>query len=226
MDSDFARAYLLHRRPVSDSSVMLNVVVEGIGHIKMLARIKGKQHLKQNAQLQPFTPLLCRFTGRHEVKYLNQFELLDAYKPDHGKRLYCGFYLNELSYRLMPINEPLDDAFSLYELHLKRLCDNEEVEVILRNYEFELLNLLGFGIEFDVDATGQPIKPALHYGYLSEVGFVPEQGFYQGKVLMDIAANDFSDVKTRQQAKLLSRQVLRPLLGYKELKSRELFISR
>lgn len=224
MDSDFARAYLLHRRPVSDSQVMLNVVVEGVGHIKMLARIKGKQQLKHNAQLQPFFPLLCRYAGRHDMKYLNQFELLTLGNAMQGRRLYCGFYMNELSYRLMPINEPLEGAFELYQSHLSRLQNGEELEIVLRSYEFELLNLLGFGIEFDYDADGNSVNPKLTYRYIAECGFVQSAYGYRGQVLLNIAQHDYEPIETRQQAKRLSREVLRPLLGYRDLKSRELFI--
>ena len=77
MQNEFRQAYLLHRRPQSDSQVMLSVLVEGVGHLNMLARIKGKQSLKQNAHLQPFSPILCRYAGKYELKYLNQFELVN-----------------------------------------------------------------------------------------------------------------------------------------------------
>jgi DNA repair protein RecO (recombination protein O) len=226
LDSDFARAYLLHRRPVSDSQAMLNVVVEGVGHIKMLARLKGKQQLKHSAQLQPFSPLLCRYAGRHDMKYLNQFELIQATQIMTGHRLYCGFYINELSYKLMPVNEPLEEAFELYQHHIGLLQSGEELEVVLRNYEFELLSLLGFGIEFEVDALGHPIISGQTYRYIAEHGFVPETGGYLGKVLTSIAKRDFSEASVRIHAKRLSREIFRPLLGYKELKSRELFVSR
>jgi len=39
MDSDFYKAYLLHRRPYSDSQVMLDMLVEGVGQLRMLARV-------------------------------------------------------------------------------------------------------------------------------------------------------------------------------------------
>lgn len=205
---------------------MLNMLVEEVGHIKMMVRISGKQQLKHNAQLQPFTPLLCRYSGRHDLKYLNQFELLQSPSSMQGKRLYCGFYLNELSYRLMPLNEPLEAAFELYQHHLQRLQLGDELEWVLRSYEFELLNLLGFGIEFEYDAEGQAIAPQAHYQYVQELGFVVAEQGYAGAALHAIAALDFSADAVRRAAKQLSRQILRPLLGNRDLKSRELFITR
>ncbi|TMP33961.1 DNA repair protein RecO, partial [Pseudoalteromonas citrea] len=49
MNNDFRQAYLLHRRPHSDSQVMLNMLGEGVGQLMMLARIKGRQALRHNA---------------------------------------------------------------------------------------------------------------------------------------------------------------------------------
>lgn len=54
MDSEFYTAYLLHRRPFSDSQVMLDMLVEGVGQLRMLARISGRLATKHKAQLQPF----------------------------------------------------------------------------------------------------------------------------------------------------------------------------
>jgi len=49
MDSDFYTAYLLHRRPFSDSQVMLDMLVEGVGQLRLLARISGRQATKHKA---------------------------------------------------------------------------------------------------------------------------------------------------------------------------------
>lgn len=229
MHSDFRQAYLLHRRPYSDSQLMLNMLVDGVGHLTMLARIKGKQSLKHNAHLQPFGLLLSQYAGRYDLKYLNKFELSSAPLQLTGKRLYCGFYLNELSFRAVPCNEPLEGVFELYQSHLSVLENCDDVEPVLRSYEFQLLSMLGFGLEFDYDAHGEPINPNYTYQYITELGFVrtdqPELGF-TGEVLLAMAEHDFAKSTVRRPAKYLSRYLLKPLLGHKALKSRELFLSR
>ncbi|KZN67027.1 DNA repair protein RecO [Pseudoalteromonas luteoviolacea] len=245
MDSDFRQAYLLHRRPYRDSQVMLNMLVEGIGQLSMVARIKGKRALRQNASLQPFTCLLVRFAGKYDLKYLNDFELHSPPLLFKGIHLYCGFYLNELSHRIIPTNEPLDHAFELYQAHLQQLYAanqtvvnsnehdkatvNEQIEGILRNYEFQLLCELGFGVEFDYDAFGEPIDAARYYQFVREVGFCPSedvQRSFSGKTLLSIGQGEYQSQIARRQAKALSRYLLKPLLGSKPLKSRELFQPR
>ncbi|WP_105167902.1 DNA repair protein RecO [Pseudoalteromonas sp. T1lg23B] len=229
MQNDFRQVYLLHRRAHSDSQLMLNTLVEGVGHLSMIARVKGRQALKHNAHLRPFTPILAQYGGRHDLKYLNSFELAQNPLSLHGKQLYCGFYLNELVYRIVPRNEPQEQVFTLYQQHLNILVQQTDVEPVLRSFEFQLLSLLGFGVEFDIDAHGDPISANLSYQYIPELGFVPTdipQYGFAGAALLAMAEHDFAKPTVRAAAKHLSRYLLKPLLGNKALKSRELFISR
>ena len=56
MDSDFYKAYLLHRRPYSDSQVMLDMLVEGVGQLRMLARVSGRQATNSN-HFKPYSSI-------------------------------------------------------------------------------------------------------------------------------------------------------------------------
>ncbi|WP_404338746.1 DNA repair protein RecO [Pseudoalteromonas mariniglutinosa] len=227
MDSDFYTAFLLHRRPYSDSQVMLDMLVEGVGQLRMLARISGRQATKHKAQLQPFQALLIHYSGRHDLKYINRFEIHGSQPRLTGTQLYCGFYLNELTNRIVPINEPIEQAFSLYQQHLKKLADGSNLQAVLRSYEFQLLALLGYGIDFSCDCEGDVIVADKTYQYFAEYGFMlhddPQSGF-TGAQLNAIADHDFTAPDVLYMAKQLSRYLLKPLLGNKPLKSRELFI--
>ena len=227
MDSEFYTAYLLHRRPFSDSQVMLDMLVEGVGQLRMLARISGRQATKHKAQLQPFQSLLVKYSGKSDLKYINHFELHDGQTMLTGTELYCGFYLNELTNRIVPINEPMESVYHLYKQHLDELSTTKNLQAVLRSYEFQLLEMLGYGVDFSVDAQGDEINDAANYQYFAEYGFLlhddPHRGF-SGKQLNAIAAHDFSAPDVLYMAKQLSRYLLKPLLGKKPLKSRELFI--
>ena len=205
------------------------MLVEGIGHLSILARLKGKHALKQNAQLQPFTSILCRYAGNFDLKYLNQFELISHPLPLKGKPLYCAFYLNELSHRIVPPSEPQEHIYAIYHKHLNQLVDCHDVEPVLRSYEYRILDELGFGIELGCDVNGDEINEDHYYQYIPEEGFVltdnPHIGL-DGRTLKQIGIGDFSSSHVRKSAKYLSRYLLKPLLGNKALKSRELFLSR
>lgn len=228
MDSDFYKAYLLHRRPYSDSQVMLDMLVEGVGQLRMLARVSGRQATKHKAQLQPFQSLLVHYNGKYDLKYINKFELYGNPLFLTGDKLYCGFYLNELTNRIVPINEPIDQVFQLYKTHLENLTSGTDMQAVLRSYEFQLLELLGYGVDFSFDADGEPIDDKQTYSYFAEVGFSVQhdtRSGFTGSQLNAIANHDFSQADVLYMAKQLSRYLLKPLLGNKPLKSRELFIS-
>lgn len=228
MVNQLASAYLIHQRPFSDSQVLLDVLVEHVGLVRMLARIKGRHAIKLKAQLQPFSRLLINYSGQGDLKYLASFELskLTIMK---GINLYCGFYINELCQRLLSPSEPMDDVFELYQSHLTALSNSNSVEPILRSFEFQLLERLGVGIDFYEDAEGNELEDRCYYQYRTEIGWLPlaQQGKgLSGAQIKAIADYDFRDVQTRRLAKQLARYLLMPLLGYKDLKSRELFGKR
>ncbi|EAR29632.1 DNA repair protein recO (Recombination protein O) [Pseudoalteromonas tunicata D2] len=210
---------------------MLDMLVENLGQIRLLARLKGKQAVKHSAQLQPFQTLLIRFSGQGDLKYLTQFELASNIADIQlaGKALYCGFYLNELCNRIIPINEPIDLAYQLYQQHLQALTTSCDVEQTLRSFEYQLLELLGYGVDFNYDAQGDPIEAAALYLYVDEQGWCKQNtthSGFRGEQLMAFSQLDFSQPQTRLLAKQFARYLLKPLLGERELKSRELFLPR
>lgn len=221
----FVPAFLLHVRPFSDSQLILDTLVQGVGHVRLLARVKGRNAIKHKAHLQPFSMLLIQYAGNGDLKYLQQFEL-DRLVMLKGKALYCGFYLNELTARLTPINEPLDEVYDVYYQHLFELLNCDDFEPVLRSFEFQLLELLGVGLDFANDAQGDDLQENVYYQYQNELGWVPLSGNKRGlsgAQIAQIAQLDFSDKVTRKLAKQLARYLLNPLLGFKKLKSRELF---
>jgi len=234
MNTTLYNAYLLHHRPYSDSQIMIDMLVEGVGQLRMLARLKGRHSIKHKAQLQPFQQLLISYSGKGDLKYLTQFELSGKVTLLKGKSLYCGFYLNELCQRIIPHNEPIEDAYHLYHQHINYLQQDNEVEPYLRTFEFQLLELLGYGVDFEFDIAGDKIQSKSQYQFFDEMGWgkiLPNEADYYsyqqavyGEHLLAILNYDFKKSAVRQLAKQLSRYLLKPLLGNKPLKSRELFI--
>ena len=94
------RAFVLHGRPYSETSLMLDLFTEGHGRVRLLA--KGARSRRSNLKgcLQPFT-LLVRWGGRGEVKTLRNAEAVSLGLPLSGMMLYSGLYVNELLARVL-----------------------------------------------------------------------------------------------------------------------------
>lgn len=230
MTAELQPAYILHTRPYRDTSMLVDFFTPTYGRVTAVARgVRSRKAPKRNL-LNPFTRLLISYQGKTDLKLLTHFEAEGEHFTLAAKHLFSGFYLNELLVRLLPELDAHQDLYSLYEQSLHRLGAQEDLEPVLRHFEFQLLAELGYGIHFEVDAkTGATILSEQFYSLDTHLGFysaeinLPIQNQYCGAHLLAIAAGDFSDAGVKQTAKRISRVLLRPLLGSKPLASRELF---
>ena len=115
----FHCAWLLHRRPYKERSIIAELLVEPIGRVAVVVRGVRTARSKYAAVLQPFHQLLVQFKGRGELKNLISAETTQLTFLS-GERLYCGFYLNELLMRSMIHGQPLE-GITLYQQALLQL---------------------------------------------------------------------------------------------------------
>ncbi len=225
-------AYVLHLKPYRDTSAIVDLLTPDYGKISVVVRGVRKSKTPKRQLLNPFHGLLVSFQGEADLKLLTHFESHQRYFTLSGSYLYSGFYLNELLVRLLPEMDAHNDLFSLYESSIQSLHQQAEIEPILRCFEFRLLLELGYAISFTEDAIyHQPIKQDAEYRCDLEQGFIEVDAnstqalLVRGEDLLLIEQGDYRLATTRRAAKNLTRYLLKPLLGKKPLKSRELFLS-
>lgn len=224
-------AYVLHLRPYRDTSAIVELFTEHYGRIALVARgIRTNKNSKRQL-LSPFHALLISFQGSSDLKLLTHVESSQAGYFFSGIRLYSAMYLNELIVRLLPEMDAHPHLFEHYQSALNALHAGEELEPLLRRFEFSLLQELGYSISFTHQANHNDLIVAdVVYACDLEQGFFeinPDSGHYplsiRGEDILAIACSDYQLDSTRRAAKSLSRFLLKPLLGNKPLKSRELF---
>jgi len=233
-------AYVLHSRPFSDSSLIVDCLTPDFGRISLLAKGARAAKSRQRNLLQPFLPLSVSWQGKSALKTLIGVETQSLRLPLQGKSLYCGFYLNELLVRLLPELDAMPEILSIYQQVLEALslpsAEGSGFEVVLRRFERQLLQLLGYEINFLYEAlSAEPINTHAHYRYEPEQGFVRVDGnltraelgrvmLFQGEQVLALAAHDYKQPTTLYAAKCVMRLALQPLLGRKPLQSRKLFV--
>ena len=223
------RAFVLHTRPYSETSLLLDFFTENEGRIRLLA--KGARSRRSNLKgcLQPFTPLLIRWGGKGEMKTLRSAEPISLALPFTGTVLYSGLYVNELLVRVLAQNIPYQSLFFEYLTCLQILAGSESTpEHALRRFELSLLSHLGYGVDFlHCSGSGEPVINGMTYRYREEKGFIAslviDHLSFTGKQLKAFACREFPDVDTLKAAKRFTRIALKPYLGGTPLKSRELF---
>ncbi|TNG93418.1 DNA repair protein RecO [Testudinibacter aquarius] len=239
------RGFVLHRRPYNETSLLVDLFTEESGRLTVLAKGARAKRSALKSLLQPFTPLLLRWSGKGDLKILTKAEAISLALPLEHTALYSAFYINELVCRVIETEAPYPQLFQDYLHCLTALATchinhagNESavhtsVEPFLRKFEFQLLHTLGYGVDFlHCAGSGLPIEPQMSYQYRAEQGFIASllknsQTFY-GDELLIFASLAFDKLGAEQKhilqaAKRFTRMALKPYLGSQPLKSRELF---
>ncbi|MFC0444720.1 DNA repair protein RecO [Pseudidiomarina halophila] len=220
-------AFVLHRWPYQDSSLIVELLSRDQGRFRVVAKGARRPKSQWRAILQPFTPLLIKSRGRHELQTLTHAEALGDSVPLHGVALYSGFYLNELVQRLTSNYQPLDGLFSDYQNAIAQLGQATQVEPVLREFEWRLLCQLGHGFDWFTDDQGEAITPSGYYRFAAEQGFCrvseARPGDLPGTQIQQLATFELTNPGLLNSMKLIMRQALLPYLGEQPLKSRQLF---
>ncbi|WP_347253187.1 DNA repair protein RecO [Leminorella grimontii] len=223
------RAFVLHGRPYSETSLMLDLFTESHGRIKALAKGARGRRSQLKGCLQPFTPLLVRWGGKGGVKTLRGAEAVSLALPLSGITLYSGLYVNEVLSRVLEDETPYSSLFFDYLACIQQLAgESGSPERVLRRFELALLGHLGYGIDFlHCAGSGEPVSETMTYRYREEKGFIAslviDHHTFTGRDLVALSNREFPDDETLRSAKRFTRMALKPYLGGKSLKSRELF---
>ena len=221
--------WLLHHRPYQDASRIIEILSREHGRLSLVARgsRSGKSRLK--GILRPFLPLQLSWVSRGDLGTLTGAELRGAPVSLRGEALLSGYYANELLLHLVHRHDPQPEIFSVYETTIESLSGGRDVPVKLREFELELLRLLGYALNLDHDTETQaPLSSTRFYLYRPERGPAATSDAsgpmtFPGSELIAIRDRDFSRPETRRSAARLLRDVIAFHLGGKELKSRRVF---
>lgn len=223
-------AYLLHRKPYRDTSLLLEIFSPEHGRIGLIAKGARGPRSKLKGVLQPYQALLLSWVGRGELPTLTAAEAQSGAMFLQGDALSSGFYLNELLMRLLARHDPHPQLFSRYQQTLQYLMVNHDIEWALRLFERDLLQELGYGLLLTHEGEhGEEVEPDGGYCYYHEsgprrvTGAVNGKAVIQGRSLLALAQGVCDEPEQRRECKRLMREVLAHYLGAKPLASRELF---
>jgi DNA repair protein RecO (recombination protein O) len=222
-------AFVLHSYPFRETSLLVEVFSRQHGRVPLVARGARRPKSAVRGLLMNFQPLSLSWFGKHEVRTLHSAEWQGGQPLLQGTALMCGFYLNELLLNLMVRDDPHVSLFDYYQHTLQRLAHGADMASTLRCFEKHLLQELGYALLLDHEAgSDKPIDVALTYRYVVERGVVRENAGTEeglqisGKTLLDMVADDYSDVHSARQGKQLMRMLLNHHLDGKQLHTREL----
>jgi DNA repair protein RecO (recombination protein O) len=208
-----APAYVLHHRPYRETSLLLELLVFGLGRVGVIARgVRGTRAVARRAILQPLQPLTVSLQRRGELYLLVLAEAASQRLAARGDALLAALYVNELCQRLLPRDEAVDGFFLRYAACMAALAEGAPAAPALRRLEAALLAACGYALVLDQDLHGAALDPQAHYLVRGELAPEPvpaaHPGAVSGAALLALAEE--ADSPLLQQAAL--RRVLRDAL--------------
>lgn len=225
-------SYVLHRHPYQESSLLVELFTAEHGRIGAVAR-GARRPRSSLSRLQPWQKYLVSWRGRGELVTLAQAEESGPILALSTLPTLCGFYLNELLLRLLARWDPHPALFTAYETALADLVAGREPDWVLRRFELELLQVIGFGPDLThCRSCGKTLNDVAGKWY-----HFPQEGLYceehgagrSGGFALNVptllqlqGAPGLPDAAERRTVKHWLRGELAPLLGRRPLQSQAL----
>ncbi len=229
MRNEVLHGYLIHHRKYRERSHIVHLFTQEHGRVDGILR-----------QIPPpqYQPICLQASGKSELKNFTKLEIVNQPVFFFGDAFFSGFYLNEILLRLCPLEVEMPQAYVQYAETLAQLqhvaaqdFPNEFLKQILRKFEHELLEELGYSLDFSTDANQQDITEDQQYLFQLNDGFIPmaqaSRTALSGQQILSMSSYEKGRDFNPEQLQLLSklyRQMISSLLGDRPLKSRQLWI--
>ena len=218
--------FLLHQRSYGETSIIAEVFTRNLGKMSIIARGAKKPKSKFFGYLVPFSRLKITFSGRSELKTLTNIDRdLSLTNTYLSRKSYSLLYINELMIKLLPKDAEHKPLFDLYSKFIQDSVNEEKMDYLLRNFELDLLEMLGYGINFHADINNEEeIKLNKNYIFVAESGFMASDNAkdFSGEDIIKIRERNFEDISTKKLKQLTQATIMFCLEG-KDLNSRQIF---
>ncbi|MBX2867155.1 MAG: DNA repair protein RecO [Acidiferrobacterales bacterium] len=226
-------AMILHTRPYTESSLLLDVFVRDHGRLMLLSKGARRQKASMRGVLMPFQPLLISWSSRNQLGILMNAEVSGFRPLPRGEALQSCYYMNELILKLLHRFDPHPTLYDNYHATVEKLVSTEDDQAeLLRVFEKKLLQEIGFGLILDYDyETGEMIDESREYQYIANqgpalnVGASDSSVHVSGKTLRALAMESIIHPVVKRQARKLTRTLIQHQLGTKQLRTRRVMMA-
>ncbi|MAU69576.1 MAG: DNA repair protein RecO [Gammaproteobacteria bacterium] len=217
--------FLLHQRSYGETSLIADVFTKNNGKMSLIAKGAKKPKSKFFGYLVPFNKLNISYSGRSELKTLTSIDRNLAKSGNTlTKTTYSLLYINELLIKLLPKDAKQEDLFDLYEIFINKVSSNADLEITLRHFELDLLDMLGYGFDYNADIDkNDSIEPNQGYSFVAEKGFrKSDRSDFLGKDIINIKNRELDKV-SKKYLKQITTKAISTCMDGKDLTSRKIF---
>jgi len=224
-------AWLLHHRPWSDTSRIVDLMTREHGRVTLFAHGARRPKSPHRALLRPFVPLLVSWSGRADGGTLTSAEAGGAAPVLPAQRLISGFYLNELLLKLLPKEDRHESLYVAYGEALAALAEADE-QPALRAFERVLLEELGYGLELAHEAgSRRPVVADRYYHFEAGRGVYavrdgdPGPDIHAGRAVLAVARCELAAADAQRAARGIFGAAIAHCLEGRGLASRAVMLA-
>lgn len=211
--TDILHAFIVHRVAVGEDRCRATLLTKEQGRTVLFFKQRQPEYGRQ-LQVRRFRQAVDRYAG--DFRYIAP---LYAQSP---AAKYFLLYLNELVFYLAPVDVALEPLYAGYMKALIKLNSATDLQLALREFEWELLLALGSAIDFASDADNRPIEAAERYDFIAGTGFAANpQGQCPGTLILAAGSLERDTKGALGLARLCLGAQIDFLLQGRPLKSRD-----
>jgi len=224
-------AWLLHHRPWSDTSRILELMTRDHGRVTLFAHGARRPKSPLRSVLRPFVPLLVSWSGRGDGGTLTGAEAAGPAPDIAPASLLSGYYLNELLLKLLAREDRHEAVYDAYREALVGLAAGAEAAA-LRRFERALLDELGYGVDLTREAgSGRPLDAVAYYHFQAGRGVLavrdaePGPDCHAGRDLLAVERGEYALPAVRRAARGIYGAAIAHCLEGRGLASREVMLA-
>jgi DNA repair protein RecO (recombination protein O) len=199
------------------------------GKIEAVAKGARKAESAKSGHLELFTQVDCLITKGRELDILTQVELIEPYlalREDLDRSAYANYVIELLDRFIFVGDTELGTVFTLLHETLLHLCEDADVRRLVRYYELQLLDEMGFRPELhECVVSHEPIMPIDQFFSFADGGAVAPEAAHQSaglvtlpvttlKVLRHLQRSTYAQVAKLRVPDAVHQDVERVLQGY------------
>jgi len=218
------RCVLLHVRELSESKKILECFSEEMGRIALVINV--------NSQPIPdyFRLFEVKVYGGTALKTLQSYQYAQPFIDFEPQKQIVALYFNELLFHLTKPYDAHPWLLPFYLAHLVKLKSYNDFNVILREFEFELLEKIGFAIDFEKDADGEAFDMNQWYQFVGLNGFklshFESSKNINGAMINQLKQKQWTQSPNNKVIQFVLTSQIQAILGDHTLKSRQLWPRR
>lgn len=186
-------AIILKRRDMGEADRLVTLFTPFHGKVEAIAKGARKPDSTKTGHVELYTRADVLIAKGREIDILTQAEMIEPFLPlreDLTRAAYASYVVELLDRFTYGGDSDMTALFTLLDVTLRRLCGDDNIRLVIRFYELQLLEETGFRPELqECVVTHEPLLPVDQFFSYHDGGVVSPEGAHHGSGLIPLPMN-------------------------------------